>query len=95
MFRFVSTSTLLLALCLQNSGAQVLLDRWVAPVEETSSSDFEAYSGVWGYTDNQGNEYALFCNSLGLNIIDVTIPTEAVRVVSDGILSQNIEVRYL
>ncbi len=35
---------------------------------------YDGYSGVWGYTDNAGREYALLGTDQGLSIVNVTDP---------------------
>src|SRR5690242_9039596 len=37
-----------------------------------------ALANIGGYVDHSGNEYALVGDSLGLDIVDVTIPTSPV-----------------
>jgi choice-of-anchor B domain-containing protein len=37
-------------------------------------------ANIWGYVDSLGNEYALVGASLGLSIVDVTVPTNPVQV---------------
>lgn len=40
----------------------------------------ETVAGVWGYTDNSGNEYALVGGSKGLHIVNVTNPDSIFQV---------------
>jgi choice-of-anchor B domain-containing protein len=41
---------------------------------------YGAYANVWGYTDNNGNEYALLGTDVGLSIINATDPQNPVEV---------------
>ncbi len=36
--------------------------------------EYTTYSNIWGYVDNQGNEYALLGHDQGMSIIDITNP---------------------
>ncbi len=41
---------------------------------------YNVYSNIWGYTDAQGNEYALLGTDVGLSIVNITDPTNPVEV---------------
>jgi choice-of-anchor B domain-containing protein len=41
---------------------------------------YNGYANVWGYTDSEGNEYALLGTDIGLSVINVTDPANPVEV---------------
>ncbi len=41
---------------------------------------YNGYSNIWGYTDSEGNEYALLGADIGLSIVNITDPTNPVEV---------------
>lgn len=41
---------------------------------------YNGYSNIWGYTDSEGNEYALLGADVGLSIVNITDPANPVEV---------------
>lgn len=79
---------LILLLCLGNINAQcppiadnmTLLDNWDDNSLYPSSDPNTHYSDVWGYVDVSGNEYAIIGGRDSIFIIDVTDPTDIIKV---------------
>ena len=73
-------SLLLLNVSAQESQNMTLLGNWDDNTLTSNNFANFQYNDIWGYTDAQGNEYAILGNETWVIFIDVTVPTNPVEV---------------
>ncbi|MFN0274508.1 MAG: choice-of-anchor B family protein [Chitinophagales bacterium] len=68
------TTLIAVVVCLLHTRAQSNYNLDLLGELDYGGSDFELLSGIWGYTDDDGSEYALVTYYQGLSIVDLQDP---------------------